>query len=103
MTGLTVSGQLVVFVSEPLLCFSKIFQSDYLSVMIYTVNLKTTTESQAIIWPMQYNLCASTCGVLSLHFVIWILRLIKSMIELIDFMMQHFLPDVTLNMLFSHI
>ena len=25
------------------------------------------------------------------------------MIELIDFMMQHFLPGVTLNMLFHHI
>ena len=40
---------------------------------------------------------------LYLHFVIWILRLKNSMIELIDFMMQHFLPDVTLNMLFDHI
>ena len=40
---------------------------------------------------------------LYLYFVIWILRLINSMIELIDFMMQHFLPGVTLNMLFYHI
>ena len=31
------------------------------------------------------------------------LRLINSMIELIDFMMQHFLPSVTLNMLSGHI
>ena len=35
--------------------------------------------------------------------VIWILRLINSMIELIDFMMQQFLPGVTLNTLFGHI
>ena len=34
-------------------------------------------------------------------FVIRILRLINSMIELIDFMMQQFLPGVTLNMLFG--
>ena len=34
---------------------------------------------------------------------IWILRLINSMKELINFMMQHFLPGVTLNMLFGHI
>ena len=31
------------------------------------------------------------------------LRLINSMIELIDFMMQHFLPGVSLNMIFGHI
>ena len=40
---------------------------------------------------------------LYLHFVIWILSLINSTIELIDFMMQQFLPGVTLNMLFGHI
>ena len=36
-----------------------------------------------------------------LHFVIWILRIINSMIELINLMMQHFLPSDTLNMLFG--
>ena len=36
-------------------------------------------------------------------FVIWILRLINSMIELIDCMMQHFIPGDTFNMLFGHI
>ena len=39
----------------------------------------------------------------SLHFVIWILRLINSMIELIDFMMQQFLLGLILNMLFCYI
>ena len=43
-----------------------------------------------------------TLSIIYLHFVIWILRLINSMIELIDFMMQQFLPSVTLNMLFGH-
>ena len=38
-----------------------------------------------------------------LSIVIWILRIINSMIELINFMMQQFLPGVTLNMLFGHI
>ena len=33
----------------------------------------------------------------------WILRLINSMIELIDFMTQPFLPSVTLKMLFGDI
>ena len=39
---------------------------------------------------------------LYLHFVIWILRLINSIIELTDFMMQQFLPSVTLNMHFGY-
>ena len=37
------------------------------------------------------------------HTHLLFLRLINSMIELIDFMMQDFLPDVTLNMIFCHI
>ena len=37
----------------------------------------------------------------SLQFVIWILRLINSMIELINLMMQQFILGVILNMLFD--
>ena len=44
-----------------------------------------------------------TLSISSLLSVIRILRLINYMIELIDFMMQHFLPSATLNMLFGHI
>ena len=40
---------------------------------------------------------------LSFHFVFWILRLINSMVELIDFMVQHLLLGVKLIMLFGHI
>ena len=39
---------------------------------------------------------------LFLHFIIWVLRLIKSMVELVDFMMKQFLQGVLLNMLFDH-
>ena len=38
---------------------------------------------------------------LSLHFVIWLLRLINSMIEHIDFLMQQFSQGNILNMLFD--
>ena len=41
---------------------------------------------QAAIWHVHVKLLF-----LSLHYLIWILRLIKSMIELINFMMHHFL------------
>ena len=44
-----------------------------------------------------------TLSISSLLFVIWILRLINYMIELVDFMMQHFLRGATLNMLWPYI
>ena len=59
---------------------------------------KATKQTNKRIWPFHFKLLF-----LSLHFVNWILRLINSMIELIDFMMQHFLPGVTLNMFFGDI
>ena len=49
-------------------------------------------------WPT-YDPFTFSIFFLYLHFVIWILRLIDSIIELLDFMMQQFLPGVTLNML----
>ena len=67
------------------------WESKYTKIDTHS-DLSITLNNQAAIWHFLVKLLF-----LSLHFIIWILKLINSLIELIDF----FLQTVMLNMLFG--